>query len=295
MKVRANGLEIEVEDTGADGSQAARPVVLLIMGLGMQLTAWPPLMLGELMEAGFRVVRFDHRDVGLSQKFDAAGVPNLLLDSFKWQVGLPLRPAYALRDLAADAVGVLDALGIAQAHVVGVSMGGMVAQWMAIAAPLRVRTLTSIMSSSGARYLPGPKPLVLRALLARPRAQSEDAIVDHVAHLFRLIGSPDFPTPEAQLRERVRQSVRRSYAPAGTARQLAAIAADHERPEALARITAPTLVLHGTDDPLVPFACGADTARRIAGARLVGVRGMGHDLPDPVVKRLLEPMLPHLR
>ncbi len=295
MKVRANGIDIEVEDTGADGGQADRPVVVLIMGLGMQLVAWPPSLVQALVASGLRVVRFDNRDAGLSQKFDALGVPNLLVEGLRLQFGLAVRTPYPLQALALDTLGVLDALGIADAHVVGASMGGMVAQRVAIAAPRRVRTLTSIMSTSGARYLPGPRPQVARALLGRPRDGSEDAIVDHVVHLFQLIGSPGFPTPEPDLRERIRLLVRRSYAPAGTARQLAAVAADVRRADELPGITAPTLVFHGLQDPLVPFACGHDTALRIPGARLVGVPGMGHDLAPGVVDRLLEALVPHLR
>jgi pimeloyl-ACP methyl ester carboxylesterase len=294
MKVRANNIAIEVEDTGADRSQAERPAVLLIMGLGMQLVAWPQAMVDALVDAGYRVVRLDNRDIGLSQHFDHLGVPNLLWESMKLRMGMRVRSPYSVQDLAADSIGVLDALGIAKAHVVGASMGGMIAQRVALAAPQRVATLTSIMSSSGARYLPGPKAQVLGALFARPKSNTEDAIVEHYIHLFRVIGSPGFPLDEAALRERIRAGLRRSYHPAGTMRQLAAVAADTDRADELSRIQAPTLVIHGTDDPLGPFACGQDTARRIPGAHLVTVRGMGHDLPPGVVQRILEPLIPHL-
>jgi pimeloyl-ACP methyl ester carboxylesterase len=196
--------------------------------------------------------------------------------------------------LAADGIGVLDALGIQQAHVVGASMGGMVAQRMALAAPQRVRSLTSIMSSSGARRLPGPTPRVQRALLSRPRDRSEAAVIDHAVKLFQLIGSPGFPMPEPELRQRVLAAVRRSYHPAGVARQLTAVVADVQRARELADVRVPTLVLHGADDPLLPVACGEDTAKRIPGARLVTVAGMGHDLPPGVVERLLPPLLSHL-
>jgi len=295
MKVKANGIAIEVEDTGADGSQAGHPAVLLIMGLGMQLVAWPPAFVQSLVEQGFRVIRFDNRDIGLSQHFDHLGVPNLLLETFKHRVGLPVSAPYSVHDMAADAMGVLDALGIARAHVVGVSMGGMVAQRVALAAPERVLSLASIMSSSGARYLPGPKPYVLRALLSRPQGQGENAIVDHYVKLFRIIGSPGYPLDEAALRERILTGTRRSFHPAGTVRQMTAIAADTRRADELPRIKTRTLVLHGKDDPLVPLACGHDTARRIPGAGLVTIHGMGHDLPPGVVERLLEPLVPHLK
>jgi pimeloyl-ACP methyl ester carboxylesterase len=290
MKVQANGLAFEVEDSG----EAELPAVLLVMGLGMQLIAWPDDFVAGLRAAGLRVVRFDNRDIGLSSHLDHLGVPNLLWEGLRQRFGLAVRAPYALHDLALDALGVLDALGIARAHVVGASMGGMVAQRIALAAPQRVRTLTSIMSSSGARWLPGPRPRVLQALLARPRDRSEEAAADHAVRLFQLIGSPGFPTPPAQLRQRVLQAIRRNHHPAGSLRQLAAIAADAGRAAELPRIQAPTLVLHGEADPLVPLACGADTARRIAGARLVSIPGMGHDLPPGVVERLLPPLLAHL-
>ncbi|HXE51049.1 MAG TPA: alpha/beta hydrolase [Ramlibacter sp.] len=295
MQVKANGISIEVEDTGADGSQAGRPVVLLIMGLGMQLVAWPPAFVQGLVDQGFRVVRFDNRDIGLSQHFDHLGVPNLLWESFKFRVGFAVNAPYSVLDMAADTLGVLDALGIGRAHVVGVSMGAMIAQRVALTAPGRVLSLTSIMGSSGARYLPGPKPKVLRVLLSRPDGTDEQAIVDHYVKLFRAIGSPAFPLDEAALRERVLAATRRSYHPAGSVRQMTAIAADARRADELPRITIPTLVLHGTDDPLVPFACGEDTARRIRGSRFLGIEGMGHDLPPGVVEQLLQPLVPHLQ
>jgi pimeloyl-ACP methyl ester carboxylesterase len=291
VKVRANGLAIEVEDTG----EAERPAVLLVMGLGMHLVAWPPAFVQALHEAGLRVVRFDNRDIGLSQKFDALGVPNLVWESFKHRLGLGVRAPYSVQDMAADALGVLDALGIRRAHVVGVSMGGMIAQRIALAAPQRVLSLTSIMSSSGARGLPGPRARVLQALLGRPQGHGEEAIVAHYLKLFRAIGSPGFPLDDAQLRERILAGVRRNFHPAGTARQMAAIGADAHRADELPRIAAPTLVIHGKDDPLVPLACGQDTARRIAGARLVAIDGMGHDLPPGVVDRILASLLPHLQ
>ena len=290
MKLQANGLALEVADTG----EADRPAVLLVMGLGMQLTAWPPEFVDALHSAGLRVIRYDHRDIGLSTHLDHLGTPNLLWENLKLRLGLPVRTPYTLGELAADALALLDALGVERAHVVGVSMGGMVAQRVALAAPERVLSLTSIMSSSGDRGLPGPQPQVLRALLSRPRDHSEAGIADHLVRFLQLIGSPAYPLSETELRELVLRAIRRSYHPAGTARQLAAIAADTKRPQELGRIAAPTLVLHGRDDPLMPMACGEDTARRIPGARFVSVPGMGHDLPPGVVERLLEALLPHL-
>lgn len=292
MIVQANGLAIEVEDTGP----GRREPVLLVMGLGMQLTAWPDSFVRGLADAGHRVLRFDNRDIGLSTRLDHLPAPNLLWESMKLRVGLPVRAPYPLSAMADDALGVLDALGIERAHVVGASMGGMIAQRMALAAPERVLTLTSIMSTSGARHLPGPQPRVLQVMLSRPRDHSEPALLAHYTRLFQAIGSPAYPVPVAELRKRILDSVRRGgYRPACTARQLAAVAADVNRAQELGRIRAPTLVLHGADDPLVPVACGEDTARRIPGARFVAIAGMGHDLPPGVVERLLDPLLPHLR
>ncbi len=293
MKLRANGIDIEIEDTHA-GDTSGLPVVLLIMGLGMQLVAWPPALVQSLVDAGYRVVRLDNRDIGLSQKFDHLGLPNLLWEGLKYKLGLPVKSPYSLGDMAADTLAVLDALQVEKAHVVGVSMGGMVAQRVAIAAPQRVLSLTSIMSSSGARGLPQAKPQVMRVLLARPAGPDPTSVLNHYVKLFKAIGSPGFPMDDAELRERIAAAAKRSFYPAGTVRQMAAIAADSQRAHALGALRVPTLVIHGKADPLVPYACGEDTARRIPGATLVGIEGMGHDLPAGVVQRILEPLIPHL-
>ncbi len=295
MKIRANGISIEVEDSGPGKTGEDRPAVLLIMGLGMQLVAWPAQLVQALVDAGYRVVRHDNRDVGLSQHLDALGKPNLIWEGIKYKLGLTPRAPYSLREMAADSLGVLDALGLDKVHVVGVSMGGMIAQRLALMAPRRVRSLTSIMSSSGAKGLPQARRKVTRTLLGRPDNNSVEAVGDHYVKLFKVIGSPGFPTPEPEMRERIRHGLQRSFHPVGTMRQMLAIIADTDRAKELARITAPTLVLHGKADPLVPYAHGEDTARRIAGARLVGIEGMGHDLPPGVVARLLPPLLAHLK
>lgn len=293
MKLRANGIDIEIEDSHA-GDTTGLPVVLLIMGLGMQLVAWPPALVQSLVDAGYRVIRLDNRDIGLSQKFDHLGLPNLLWEGLKYKLGLPVKSPYSLGDMAADTLAVLDALGVAKAHVVGVSMGGMIAQRVAIAAPERVLSLTSIMSSSGARGLPQAKPQVMRVLMSRPAGKDPESVLNHYVRLFKAIGSPGFPMDDAELRERIAAAARRSFYPAGTVRQMAAIAADSQRAHALGGLRVPTLVIHGKADPLVPYACGEDTARRIPGATLVGIEGMGHDLPAGVVQRILEPLIPHL-
>jgi pimeloyl-ACP methyl ester carboxylesterase len=294
MKIRANNIDIEIEDTHP-GDATGRPVMLLIMGLGMQLIAWPPAMVQAIADAGFRVVRFDNRDIGLSQFFDHLGSPSLIWEGLKFRLGWRIRPPYSIEDMAADTVGVLDALKIAKAHIVGVSMGGMVAQRVAVLAPSRVISLTSIMSSSGARGLPEASPAVTRVLLSRPAGKGVQAAVDHTARLLKAIGSPGFPTPDAELREKVAFAAQRSFHPQGVVRQMVAIAADGTRAAALAKVTAPTLVLHGRADPLVPMPCGQDTAKRIPGARFESIEGMGHDLPPGVVERLLAFMIPHFK
>lgn len=287
---------MEVEDTATSHPETAdKPVVLLIMGLGMQLIAWPPEIVQGLMNAGYRVVRFDNRDVGLSSKLDSLGKPNLLWASIKYKLGLAVRSPYSLSDMAADTLGVLDALGIAWAHVVGVSMGGMIAQRVALAAPQRVLSLTSIMSTSGARGLPQASNAVIKAMISRPKGKDMQAAVAHTVRLFQTIGSPAFPMPAADIRARVEAGVQRSFSPVGTMRQMVAVVADITRAAQLIRVTSPTLVIHGKADPLVPYACGEDTARRIPGARLVGIDGMGHDLPPEPVRQILAAMLPHLQ
>jgi pimeloyl-ACP methyl ester carboxylesterase len=291
MKLSANGIRIEVEDSGGEG----RPVVLLIMGLGMQLIAWPDEFVQTLVDAGFRVVRHDNRDIGLSQDFDEVPPGNLLWQSMRHRLGLPVRSAYSLQDMADDALGVLDALGIRRAHVVGASMGGMIAQRLAASAPQRTASLVSIMSSSGARHLPGPRADVAAALMRRPIGRTEAALVAHSLGLVRLIASPAYPQDDRTLTERITRGLRRAYRPAGIVRQMLAIGADSDRHALLTRIASPTLVLHGEADPLVPIACGQDTARRIPGARFVSVPGMGHDLPPPVCDILLQHIIPFMQ
>lgn len=282
--LNANGIRIAFETTGS-----ARGVpLLLVHGLGMQLTAWPDALVDGLAEQGFYVIRFDHRDCGLSTKFDAAGTPNLGLAWLKTRLNMRLRPPYTLDDMARDALGVLSALGVARAHVVGVSMGGMVAQLLAAHHGQRVLTLTSIMSSSGRRGLPGPTRAVRHAMLRRPLDPANvDSVLDHACALWRAIGSPAYPTGAAALRQGVLRALRRSHCPSGVARQMLAIAAAPDRTPLLRQLALPTLVIHGAADPLMPLACGADVAACIPGARLEVIEGMGHDMPPQLIERLL--------
>ena len=284
MKVRANGLMLEVDDQGPRDA----PVVLLVMGLGMQLTGWPEELVELLVGRGFRVVRFDNRDAGLSDGFDHVGVPSIPLAALRHFLRLPVRSPYALKDMAADAVGVLDALGIARAHVVGASLGGMIAQHVAATYPQRVASLTLIMTTSGSRRLPGPTVAARRALLSQPANRQPETLIAHSISVFTVIGSPaHLPTP-AELRERVAASIARASRPAGSARQLLAIAADGDRSALLARIQAPTQVIHGALDPLIPVANGHDLMARIPGALGDFIEGMGHDLPRPLLGRIAQ-------
>ncbi|HWI11734.1 MAG TPA: alpha/beta hydrolase [Burkholderiaceae bacterium] len=284
MQISANGIALEVED---HGSPAGEPLVL-IMGLGMQLVAWHPEFVAMLVARGFRVIRFDNRDSGLSQRFDHLGVPNLALDSLRHAMGMRVSAPYTVADMADDTAGLLAALGIQAAHICGASMGGMIAQQLAVRHPRRVKSLTLIMTSSGSRRLPGPTLKVRSALISRPADPNNlQSVIEHYVKLYRLIGSPAYPAPEAYLQEHLGQAVRRSYRPAGTARQMVAIAADGNRSKLLAQIRVPTQIIHGQADPLVPVAAGSDLAAKIAGAELDLIAGMGHDLPTELWPRFV--------
>jgi len=284
MQLSANGIRLEVED---HGSPQGEPL-LLVMGLGMQLLGWHEDLVGLLVERGFRVIRFDNRDIGLSQRFDDRGVPNLAIDSLRYALGFRVKSPYTLGDMAADALGILDALGIASAHVCGASMGGMIAQRMAALAPQRVKSLTLMMTSSGARRLPGPTLKVRSAMISRPASQTVEGIVEHYVRLYALIGSPAYPTSPEYLRDRFTTSIKRSYRPAGTARQMVAIAADGDRSPVLASIRMPTRIIHGGADPLVPIAAAHDLKAKIASAQIDLIDGMGHDLPAPLYPRFVD-------
>lgn len=283
MRISARGVSLEVDDRG---SPAAEPV-LMIMGLGMQLIDWPDALVRRLVERGFRVIRFDNRDAGLSQGFDDSPALHLGWAAMRYLLHLPVSSPYTLRDMADDALGVLDALGLERAHVCGASLGGMIAQHLAAEYPQRVQSLVLMMSSSGSRRLPQPDLQTLRGLMERPSGSHPDALVDHLERVLNVIGSPAYGDP-ARLRERIRAAAVRAWRPAGTARQMLAVMADGDRSELLSRIAAPTRVIHGRDDPLVPVACGDDLAQRIPGAVLDVVTEMGHDLPDALCERFAD-------
>lgn len=282
---KANGLDIFYDEFG----DPADPAVLLVMGLGTQMIAWTEEFCDGLAGHGFRVVRFDNRDIGLSAKMEGAPVYSLPAAVARWWLGLRVRSAYSLEDMARDAVGVLDALGIDRAHIVGASMGGMIAQIIAAAWPERTRSLVSIMSTSGRHRLPGPRRQARAALTARrPAPGDREAVIRFGVNVLKAIGSPGYPTPEADLRRFVEEAIGRSVYPAGFMRQMLAILANGSREKLLKTIRAPTLVLHGEADPMIPVEGGRDTARLIPGARLETIPGWGHDLPPALVPRLVD-------
>jgi len=287
----ANGLSITYEDKGPRDA----PVILLVMGLGGQLTLWPDEFVDALNARGFRTIRYDNRDVGLSTRFEAAGVPNLKWMFVKAAIGLPVRPAYTLADMAADGMALLDRLGIERAHIVGASMGGMIAQHIAARYPERVLSLTSIMSTTGNRRLPRARKEAMQVLANRPMGGDPEDMIAYSVRAARVIGSPGYPAEEARLQRRVRADYERGFYPQGVARQMAAIVADGDRRAMLKDVQAPTLVIHGEDDPLVPLAGGRDTAASIAGARLMTIPGMGHDLPLALVDTLTGAIAEHAK
>ena len=277
----ANGIDLAYE---THGDPSGEPL-LLVMGLGAQLIAWPIELCDALVDRGFFVIRYDNRDVGLSTKVAATG-GDFLASFLKAQQGEPIDVAYTLSDMAADGMALLDHLGLESAHLVGASMGGMIAQTMAIEHPQRVRTLTSIMSTTGEPEVGQPTAEAMSLLLRPPAATRDEAIEAGVA-ASRAIGGPDH-FDETIARERAAAAYDRCFNPAGTARQLLAIVASGSRAEALARLDVPTLVVHGDADPLVTPSGGQRTAALIPGAELLMLEGMGHDIPPAMIGPIVE-------
>ncbi len=273
-RVAANGIEI---DYGVRGP-AEGPALVLLRGLSTQRTAWPEALLDALAGRGLRVLTPDNRDAGLSSAFDHAGPADVAGAMARAARGEPVSAPYSLDDMARDVVGLLDALGIAAAHVAGISMGGMIAQVLAARHGDRVLSLCSIMSSSGRPGLPGPTPEAAAALLSEPPSRAREDVVRHNVATQKVFASPAFPQTEAELYRQMAAAYDRSYRPEGVGRQLLAVLASGSRAPLLGRIRVPTLVIHGADDPLVPLECGRDTAKHVPGAELLVVPGMGHDV-----------------
>jgi len=277
-RASANGIEIEYESFG----DPAAPPLLLVMGLGAQMISWDESFCGRLAGRGFHVIRYDNRDSGLSTHFDEAGLPDIIA-----AIGGNASPAYTLDDMADDAVGLLDALGIGQAHIVGASMGGFIAQLIAINHPHRVLSLTSIMSGPGGADAIPPKPEGTAVLMAPPPATREERIQQGVDTRRMLRGSRDV-FDEAAERARAARAIDRAYNPIGSGRQLVAILAAGSRIERLGKVAVPSLVIHGADDVLVPVENGRLVAAAIPNSRLLEFDGMGHDLPERVWPEVLD-------
>jgi pimeloyl-ACP methyl ester carboxylesterase len=273
--VQANGITIAYESYGPEDREA----VLLVMGIAAQLTAWPPELIDAIVARGFRVVVYDHRDTGLSTKLDAAGTPDWAGIFAAKAQGKPAPVAYTLDDMARDAVGLLDALDVKSAHVVGVSMGGYIAHLIAADHPGRALSLTSVMSDTLNPELPKPSPETMKAFPTVERHGDPQGYADDMVRFWRAVGSPAYPTGEAVIRQRALRDFARSYYPAGFARHAAALYASAEQRPKLETIAAATVVLHGDSDPLVSVEGGKETAASIPGAELRIIPGMGHDCP----------------
>ncbi len=266
----ANGIELAYQEMGDPDGEP----LLLVMGLATQMIAWDEGFCGPLAERGFRVVRFDNRDIGRSTKVESAGVPRRA-DTI---LGRRSSAPYLLRDMAADTIGLMDHLGIDSAHVVGASMGGMIAQAVAIEHPERLRSMVSIMSTTGSRWTGMPSRQAMAVLLGRP-PKGREAAIERAVKVFQVIGSPGYPFEEERVRQIAGRAYDRGHSAAGVARQLHAITASGDRTRALRGVRVPTAVIHGNRDPLVRPAGGRATARAVPGARLKMIDGMGHDLP----------------
>jgi len=284
-QAQANGITLEYESFG----RASDPAVLLIMGFSAQMTMWPVAFCKGLAERGFRVVRFDNRDIGKSTHLTNLGAPNVPEAMMKMMSGQPVAAPYQLEDMAKDSVALLDALGIDSAHIVGASMGGMIAQIVAAKHRKHTRSLVSIMSTTGNRSLPQAKPEAMAAITMPPASDSREDRIAAGMKAWRVIGSPAYPATDAELLESVSAMVDRvPYEPTGIARQLLAIVAAAPRNDLLKALKAPALVLHGADDPLLPVECGKDTAASIPGAKLEILPGVAHDFTDALVPVYLE-------
>ena len=284
-RVAANGIEIEYDTFGDSHS----PALLLIMGGGSQMIYWEAEFCLPLAQKGFYVIRFDNRDVGLSTKFEEAGVPDIMAA----MEGKPVEAPYTLEDMADDAVGLLDALGVEQAHVCGASVGGMIAQVVSYRHPQRTLSLVSIMSSTGNPDLPKIKGEVL-AEVYKPVPDEREAYVAHHVDMWRKLWSPGFSFEEERLERLMGESFDRSYYPQGMARQGMAVIAHGYQKSAIESIKAPTLVIHGDKDPFMPVEGGRETARLIPGAKLLIIEGMGHDLPKGVWSEITTAITGHM-
>lgn len=289
--VQSNELQIAYEEYGS----AMGPVLLMVQGLGMPLTGWPPPLIGALVAEGFRVIVFDNRDIGRSELLHHMNVPNMLVQILRRKFHMRVKAPYQLTDMMRDVEGLMDALHIESAHLVGVSMGGMISQLLAIHEPRRVKTLTSIMSTTSARKLPGPTKEVTRHIIRGPKTATVEAGLEFQWKLWRLLGGSRYRLSDEDLAEFLRANFERGITAAGVARQTLAILAAPSRKAELRKIDLPTLIIHGDADPLIPVDCGLDTAQSIPGARTAIIEGMGHTLPLALIERLARLITQHVR
>jgi len=274
--------------------RSSDPTLLLVMGLGGQLIHWPDEVVVRLCQQGFRVIRFDNRDVGLSAWAHAAPSINLTYETLRYRLGLSVSAPYGLRDMAKDTLGLMDVLSVRQFHVLGASMGGMIAQHMADLAPERVQSLTLIMTSSGAQGLPAPSSALL-ALLAKREAPNRAVALEQQADLLAALGSPTVTDDREQLVQQAELAYDRAFNPQGVERQLLAILAEPSRVDLLNRLRVPTLVVHGTADPLLPVMHGVHVAAHIKGSELKLIPGLAHRFQEAFKEPLLAAVLPHLQ
>jgi len=274
--------------------RSSDPALLLVMGLGGQLIHWPDEVLIALCQQGFRVIRYDNRDVGLSTWHQSPASADPRLELLRYKLGLPVAAPYTLSDMADDALQLMDALQVQQFHVLGVSMGGMIAQHLAAMAPQRVESLTLIMSSSGAEGLPAPSSALVR-LLSRRSAPNREVAIEQQADLLAALGSPRVADDRQMLLREAARSYDRSFDPAGTMRQVMAILAEPSRVELLDQLRVPTLVVHGTADPLLPVMHGVHLAAHIRGSELKLIPGLAHRFQQAFKAPLLGAVLPYLR
>lgn len=286
----ANGITLAYEDHG----EPTAPPVLMIMGLGGQLAMWPDELIESLVAGGYRVITFDNRDIGLSHQHAGEKPPKIVPQIILRRLGIKLKTPYTVRDMADDTIGLIEALKLEHVHLVGISMGGMIGQHVAAIAPAKVASFTALMTATGNPKLPRPAPHVMKAMIRRgPQPKARNEIIDASVGVFGVIGTPGEDHNTNGMRERIARSYDRNHNPMGVARQMAAIAAAGDFRSYTRQITAPTLVLHGSEDPLVPIEGGEDISNLVPGARMKVIEGMGHDVPRRFLPEITKHMLAH--
>lgn len=288
--INVNGVDIAYQLHG----NSSQPTLLLIHGLSTPLTGWPKAMVNAFVAANFQVLLLDNRDVGRSEQLDHFSIPNMGWIITKLKLGLSIKTPYQLEDMMQDVVALLDALNLAEVHVVGASMGGMIAQLMAIHHPRRVKTLTSIMSTTGYKKLPGIDKNIRKTLMQKPVSRDYKDQMDYHIKKWQVIGSPDYPCSETDLQQYVESMLQRGITAKGTIRQMLSIMATGNREDALSKLDIPSLVIHGDKDGLVNLAGGKATAKAIPNAKLRVYPGMGHDFPVELIPNIVNDIVAHV-